>query len=85
MKQPPLLVAEGCSADVFVVAGFPGSALLFNNPRLLHTGANVIVAEFIVWMLWKDASEMRRLTIACAGDGAGQVNAINPRVLATAQ
>src|SRR5262245_1895711 len=55
-KRQSALVAGACSTGAFVVAGFVGNALLFNNPRLLHTGTNVIVALLIDWLLWKGVS-----------------------------
>jgi len=50
------LVAGACSTVAFVVAGFVGNAMLFNSPRLLHTGANAIVAILIDGLLWKGVS-----------------------------
>jgi hypothetical protein len=40
----------------FVVAGFVGNYLLFAGPRLTHTGANVVVAGLILWLLRKGNS-----------------------------
>jgi hypothetical protein len=48
----------------FVVAGFIGNYALFEEPRLLHTGTNVVVAAATVWLLWSARTGRVRTTRA---------------------